>query len=304
MKNATAIVMCIFCVSVGDPVAAQRIGFEAEHMIESQMNARYLAFPFVRSNRETPQTRLQTGLSNISSSVFGTGKIMLGVEYYLPKNRHDGFLFSFFSDFMKFDNTSGNTTLSPKFIETVPFATPLNVKVTSTKGHAEHYGVTASVVETLSSSRVWQYGLALEYFDVGEFAVAFESTDPGVNISGIVNYAEIYTMLTPFVSLRQFFPAADSQFNYAAYVIGTLPMPRKGFSGRLQLPGFDQSGDTDSVGNGTHIPDPFIGVGFSIADAKNNWQIDIGASAYYFLTEGLIHRGIEKPLFINMTWAL
>lgn len=299
-----AMLLPALMLSASSLVAGERIGFEAEHVLESPMNARYLALPAIPDDINRQEFRLQTGLSKVSATRFGTTSVMLGVEYFMPQSGDTGFLFSFFTDFLRFDGDSGRTTFDPLFLDTVPFIKPLDVTITAVNGHAEHYGITAARVSRLSVNNSWQYGVALEYYDVGEFSVAFDTVGLASNFSAVVDYAETYIAATPFVTFRHKFNIADSSYRYAARILAAWPLPRQGFSGHLQFNGFDQSGSTDTAGNGKHIPDPYAGIGFSISSPQYHWQLDIGASLYFFATEGLIHEGIDNPLFLNITWQL
>ena len=82
------------------------------------------------------------------------------------------------------------------------------------------------------------------------------------------------------------------------------PLPRRGFHGRVSGPGFDIENDTDAVGYGKHIPDPFAGIGFTIESREHGWRLDIGASLWHYLAEGHIHKGIEQPILVYLNWPI
>ena len=291
-------------ISSSTLIAGERIGFEAEHVLEAPMNARYLALPSIPDDLTKPGLRLQTGFNQVSATRFGANTLMLGTEYFLPQTQHSGYLFSVFVDLMQFNGENGITSFDPLFLDSLPFTTPLDVNVTNTSGHAEHYGITAARVEQLSENRSWQYGVALEYYNVAKFSVSFDTTGLPDNFSAVVDYAEAYFALTPFVTLRHQFHFSNSRHHYAARIVAAWPLPRQGFSGQLTFSGFNQSGSTDETGNGKHIPDPYAGLGFSISSPDYSWQLDIGASLYFLVTEGQIHEGIKNPLFLNISWQL
>ena len=281
--------------------AGERLGYEAEHALEAPMNARYLSLPAVPDNFNNSERRLQTGFNRVSATSFDTSTLMLGLEYFLSdSSAGGGYLFSLFGDFLQFRGKNGPAVFDPAFIKNPPFGIPLNVNVTGVSGHAEHYGVSASRVSAIDETKSWQYGLVFEYFDIGEFAVSFDSIGLDANFSGVVDYAATYISLAPYVSYRQQFPVKQSRLKYSARIIAAWPSPRQAFSARLSYDGFDQSG----AGEGKHIPDAFVGLGFSVKHPAQGWQIDVGASLYFLLMEGRIHKGVSSPILLNVTWVL
>lgn len=281
-------------------VAGETISYEAEHVLESLMNARYLALPSIPDRFDDNELRLQTGFNQVSATSFNASALMLGLEYFLPDSSSSGYLFSLFGDFQQFHSNNGSAVFEPAFIKNAPFPVPLDVFVTGVNGHAEHYGISVSRARAISETKSWQYGLVVEYFDVGKFAVSFDSVGLDNNFSAVVDYAKTYAALTPYISYQQRFPVRQSRLKYSARVIATWPVPRRGFYGRLRFDGFDESG----VGAGKHIPDAFAGIGFSIEQPEQRWKIDIGASLYYLLAEGSIHKGVSRPLFVSVSWGL
>ena len=276
------------------------IGYEAEHVIEALMDARYLALPSIPENTAQGQSRLQTGINRVSAGSFDAAALMLGLEYFMPTAERGGYLFSLFGDFQHYSANSGAAVFDPAFVTAPPFPVPLPVNVTGVEGHAEHYGLSAARVAELGPTRAWQYGLVLEYFDVARFAVSFDSVGLADNFSAVVDYANSYLAVTPYVALRQRFPVRRSRLKYSARLLLAWPLPRQGFYGHLSYPGFEQAG----TGEGKHIPDTFAGLGFTLAGPQQEWRIDIGASLYYFLAEGRIHKGVTQPLFLNISWRL
>ena len=282
------ITISLFCTlhSISS-MASKRIGYEAEHVLESPMNARYLALPWVPDKLDQDKLRLQTGFNKIPASRFGTSTLMFGLEYVLPTSSTTGYLFSIFSDFMQFNENPGPTTFDPAFINNLPFNTPLEVELTSTRGSASHYGISAAMINKINHTQSLQYGLILEYYTIEKFAISFDSTLPDNNFSAIVDYATNYLNLTPYFSFHQNLLSLNG-FRYSFRILGAWPLPRQGFFGRLSFEDFDSAGSTDNTGKGKHIPDPYLGFGLSIKLPNQQWRFDIGASLGFLLTEGFM----------------
>ena len=292
-----------FTMHSNTSTASERIGYEAEHTLESPMNARYLALPWIADNFSQNKLRLQTGFNKVSASRFGASTLMLGLEYTLPTSSTGGYLFSIFSDLMQFNQNPGSATFDPAFINKLPFNTPLAVEINDTRGSAQHYGISGARTNTLNHTQSWQYGLILEYYNIEKFAVSFDSSLPDNNFSAVVDYGTKYSSLTPYISFQQKLLSPEN-FSYTLRILAAWPLPRQGFYGRLSFDNFDRSGSTDSIGNGKHIPDPYLGFGLTVKLPGQKWKIDIGASLNFMLTEGFIHKGINRPVFLNIVWNL
>jgi hypothetical protein len=292
-------------------VAEERLGFIAEHMIEVQSDARYLALPEIESPGVGDASRFDVGYLGASGGVFSSSALMLGLQHYFASTDQpsQGWMLGGFLDLIRFDGDSGDTTLDPQFASSFPFPVPLNITVQDISGDALHAGISLSFIKYTSPTLAWQTGLVLEYYSVNELKVNFTTRDLPANFDGFADYAADYHALTPFFSTRYFFPQQSENYRFSSRFVAAWPLPRRGFSGEVSGPGFDVSGNTDDAGNGTHIPDPFFGIGFTIEgkspeDKSPGWRLDIGTSLWLYVFEGKTHEGIDPPIFIHFSLPL
>ena len=285
------------------PAHAERLGFEAEHLLEAPMNARYLALPVIANEIEDGVWRLHTGFNHVAASVAATDTLLLGADYtFLAGGRH--YLLTLFADLSRYSGGGGRTQFDPLFISQAPYALPADIQVKQTSGQAQHLGVGVGRIDVLSPKTAWQYGVLFEYYRVAKMQTDFDALTPAGAVPSSVDYAHDYIALTPYASLRRKLYASASGYRLSGRIVGAWPLPRQGFYGRFESGGFSASGNTGDNGYGKHIPDPYLGLDLLLSDPGDNWRISLGASVYYWLTEGLIHEGISSPVFFNISWKL
>jgi len=299
-------VMFLLIISSKPGIAGETLSFTAEHMIEAQMDARYMAFPEIETRADKKQTRFGLGYLSVTGDLMKSSAPMLSVQSYIPTSQDHrwGMIIGGFIDYIQFGGSTGNAQFIADFIDFAPFNQPQNVNVQSINGDALHTGISLSLTHRMSDNLAWQAGAALEYYSVNKFSIAFNTLDLASNFNAEVDYAANYHSITPYFSFRYFYPALSESYDFSSRFIMAWPLPRRGFKGRVSGPGFSVEGDTDEVGNGIHIPDPFVGVGFSIESRQHGWRVDVGASLWLYLAENKIHEGTDPPLFIHMNFPL
>jgi hypothetical protein len=213
-------------------------------------------------------------------------------------------IFSLFYDHLSFSGTRGAAVLEPSFGKPASLPESFDVYVNSVSGNGFHAGLSGAYVSQLKNGARVQLGLAIERLDVGEYRVAFSTVDLASNFDGAVDYAGVYNVFTPFASYEGKRKSILTNWIAGPYVIVAWAMPRTGFKGRLTGPGFDIQSDTDAIGNGKHIPDPDIGLGYVLEHQRSGVRLDLGASLHSYLIEPLIHTGIDPVLFVNISIPL
>jgi hypothetical protein len=191
--------------------------------------------------------------------------------------------------------------MAPSFGRAAQLPQQFDVQVDSVSGSGNHFGLSLAYAQGLSGGARVQAGLALERLDVREYRVAFRTLDLAQNFDGAVDYSGIYNIVTPFAiyeSLRRPLTAGWSG-GWSATI--AWPLPRRGFIGRLTGLGIDFQGSTASAGNGKHIPDPFLGLGYTFEHKATGLQVDLGATLFSYVVEPLGHRKIDQSLFINLS---
>lgn len=278
------------------------LDFRAEHAIEGVMDARYLALPQVGEDPAAPEWRLRFGGLYLESGGLNVSAALLGVQRYRPLHGKRALLLGAFADFMDFSGDSGPAFAKPSFTREFDTVSPFTVDVSKVSGSGIHFGVSAALAGSFSSHWGWQFGIVAEQVNVGTYEVEFTTLDLDGNFSGTLDYSGTYNAITPFAEIRRSF--STRRYALSARFIVMDPLPRAGFKGRISGPGFDISGDSGEAGKGKHIPDPFLGFGFSVESRKTGWRVDLGATAYMFGAEGAIHRGVDLPVYVTFSFPL
>lgn len=304
---------CIVCAAVlvvlamsTQAVAEEELGFTAEHMIEAQMDARYMALPEIElPTSDTGRTRFGTGYMTTSGGPTTSANLLLDVQRYKPLAKHERWavVLGGFVDLIQFDGTGGPVTIDPNFLSTSPVDTPFAADVLDVSGNALHMGASVAAARQISASSAWQAGIMLEHYDVDEYKVAFR-TDGPARFEGELDYAGTYDSVTPFVAFRHVFPRRSERYTFSSRALLAWPVPRRGFHGQISGPGFRVEGDSETAGTGRHIPDGFAGVGFAIESAARRWRVDVGASLWLYLAENKGHEGVDPPLFVYVNLPL
>jgi len=286
--------------------AQEELGFTAEHMIEAQMDARYVALPEIELQTNGDRsTRFGIGYMATAGGPTKSSNVLLDVQTFRPMPNHErwALVLGGFVDLIRFDGTAGNVTIDPNFVSTSPFDAPLDTDVLDVSGDALHVGLSVAAARRISERSAWQVGAMLEYYDVDAFKVDFRTRGPG-GFDGTVDYAGNYNSITPFVTFRHVFPHRSDGFVYSSRLFMAWPLPRRGFHGLISGPDFELAGDSKTAGTGTNIPDGFAGAGFAIESAKHRWRVDVGASLWIYLAENKGHEGIDPPLYVHFNMPL
>jgi len=286
--------------------ADEELGFTAEHMIEAQMDARYMALPEIElRTSDARSTRFGIGYMTTAGGPTTSANLLLDVQRFKPLANHERWavVLGGFVDLIRFDGTGGNVTIDPNFLSSSPVDTPFDADVLDVSGDALHMGLSVAAARQISASSAWQAGVMLEYYDVDEFKVAFRTGGPA-GFDGMLDYAGNYNSITPFVTFRHVYPRHSERFTYSSRALLAWPVPRRGFQGQINGPGFQLEGDSETAGTGRHIPDGFAGLGFAIESVARRWRVDVGASLWLYLAENKGHEGVDPPLYVHFTVPL
>jgi len=278
---------------------AETLDFTAEHLLEAPMDARYLAFPQIPADASGSETRLQPGYAYLSAGVMDVSVPMISAQHYLPLRDEWGLLFGGFYGQLNFSGSGGSATEEVTFVKSPRFDGVFDVNVNSVSGSGKHYGASAAITHSSPGGKRWQLGVAVERLDVSEFSVSFDSA----GFSGRLDYAGEYNAVTPYGSM-QWLRSGSGGYYHSARVIAAWPLPREGFQGRLTADNLDLSGDTSSAGFGSHIPDPYLGFGYTLEHKNSGWRVDLGAMLNFLALESVVHKGIDAPVYLNVSIKL
>ena len=204
---------------------------------------------------------------------------------------------------MSFSGGSGRDLFNPLFRNDIPLDLPEFATFSNPHGDLRHFGLGGGAVwRPGGRATTWTFGALWERLDLSGYTLDY-SIETGVSAgaSGVLDHSATYDFVTPYVGWRHERPLG-TRWTVAPRLIGALPLPRRGFVGRITGPGFDLSGDTGSAGRGLHMGDGYVGAGLVFEHARSGFGIDLGATLYHFGAERVIHKGINQPIVLNFTW--
>lgn len=264
------------------------------------MDLRYLALPTTPMNIGASARHVQLGYARVAGGTTRADLAMVGLSTYRPLSAGTGVTFGAFYDRLSFSGRPGPDVLEPSFGAPPGLPERVAVDVTGVDGSGYHAGLFAAWARRFDGGTRAQFGLALERLSVARYSIGFDTTDLRANFHGSVDYAGTYDIVTPFAGY-EWRRRPFGRWTGMAHAIASVPLPRVGFRGRLTGPGFDIDGDTDAAGNGVHIPDAYLGLGYVLEHASSGFRIDLGATLYSYLLEPVGHSQIDSPIYLTVS---
>lgn len=281
---------------------AESLDFTAEHILEVPMDFRYLSLPDADIDDERPY-HIQVGAGRVTGNVLETNVGLFSLNWQYRLSPEYALTIASFYDYYSFGGSDGNSIAEVSFASTPSLPSNTPVFASDVSGSAQHVGIGFSIVRQYDSGYAWQAGVIAERLDVKAFRVNISSLALPTPFTGTIDYAATYNAVTPFASLGLPKNIFGKHWSGHLEIVAAWPLPRVGFEGRIVGSGVDVSGSTDDVGNGKHIPDPFLGVKYRLTHNDSGLGIDIGATLYSYLAETKIHEGTDPPLFISVSWG-
>ena len=284
--------------------AEETIEYVAEHLLEVPMDARALAFPKIPSNESETEARIQVGYGHFNAGKLSNSTPMLGAQYFYPFNEDWGLLGGAFYDGYQFSGKKGKAVGGVLVVNAPNVPPKFDVDITNIDGSGRYTGASLAVTYTPGETWRWQLGYARSVLHINKFKINFNTTSLNNNFSGSFDYANRYDVNTLFLAIEMAPRGLLSNFTYSPHLIAVMNGPRAGFQGRFTGPDFDYSGNTNTNGKGTHIPDSYLGVGVNIEHKPSGFRVDLGATIYTYAFEPYGHKGISTQLFVTMSFPI
>ncbi len=282
--------------------AQKSLDFVAEHLIEVPMDFRYLSLTASPVDEHRVESRVQIGLANVSGEGIDNRTSMLSLQYFLPLQAQRGLGLSLFYDDYRFSSGKGRVVVAPSF--TRQFSpSSVNAEVTGGQGRGYHAGVGISYIYLQQDKSNHQLGVLLESLKIHEFRINFNTVDLTSDYAAMFDYAASYAMITPYYSYQKKPDELAAGWIGRLSAVLALPLPRVGFEGRIQGPGFDYSGDTDAALGRKNIPDMYAGLGYSLEHKVSGIRLELGGLLYSALIEPLLHEDTGTPIYISASFA-
>jgi len=304
-SNIVSVTLLVAAMSASTLASAsESIDYVAEHLLEAPMDARYQTFPQAPADLSRSETRLQLGYAHVDAGRLQNDVPLLGLQYFYPWQEKWSLLGGVFWDEYQIGGSHGRDEAAPLYGVTPGLPSSFAVDITDISGSASHYGISLAANYRYDQRWNLQAGVALERLDVHRFRVSFTTVDLQNNFAGQLNYDGAYNMLTPFCAAEWKPNFASKYFTSTLRTLFAFPLPRVGFKGGISGPDFNVSGDTDAAGHGSHIPDPFLGVGFTLEHKASGVRVDLGAPIYSRIYQPVVHKGIKNPLTLGVSLPL
>lgn len=292
--------------ATGAYAATEDMDFVAEHLSEAAMDGRLLSLPLDYADN-LPRDgwsgdvgalaeRIESG--NVRLSGPGVG---LGLRRQL--SRSWAVLGAAYFDHLAFSGDIENRPVAPIFSASFPVSLPADATLSNQRGNMDQLGAGLAMRYQPEGRRYSvTFGALRQRVKLDGYRVDYRLTSgPSAGTSGTLDYSANYAYWIPFATFEWRITRADWQFS-PRFTAG-FPQPQQGWRGRITGPGFDIAGDTDAIGRGKHMGDPFAGFGFGITYAPWNLTMDAGASLNQMLLEQRIHEGVDRAWLLNFDWT-
>jgi hypothetical protein len=288
------------------PAAAADHSFEfvAEHLPEVAMDNRFATLPLWSG--ATPagvwQFTLQGAVARTSSGAMRLDGPMLSAAARRQLNdRWAVHAFGFFDE-LGFSSSGERRPLDTLFTQP-PLALPAEALFTDLRGTYRNIGAGAAfslhAERGWLGEREWVVGALYQRVELSDYRANYQVLEgPSTGASGVVDYSAVYPHLTPFAGLA--LPRHSGMWRWTPHVLLAMPLPRRGFQGRITGPGFDLSGDTASAGHGKVFGDFSLTLGLDATYKPWGLTVDLGSLVTQALLEPFIHKGIDQNWVISV----
>jgi hypothetical protein len=281
------------------------IGFLAEHVLESGMDAHYAALPWPGGPLDEGVRRLSVDLSaaETETAFIGLGGTMVAVaSMFGGGSRWNYEAMAFYSD-MTVSGGSGLAPLSASALS-VPLDLPALAEFTNPRGMLRDFAVGGAFVRGRPSGGAlfgqFVAGAMLERVDMRGFALDYRIVEgPNAGDAGVVDFSSRATFLTPFVSWQQM-RRLGARWRWSPRALLAWPVPPGDFDMRMTGPGFDVS--TAQSGAQARIGDPFAMGGLALVHARSGLEIDLGATVLFPAFEKVSHPGVTEAWIVHVAW--
>jgi hypothetical protein len=219
---------------------------------------------------------------------------------------HHGLELSAFYDRFPISGRASTEVLRPLWNDAIPLDLPEFVAVSAPGGDVDHSGIGAAwlwrpAAAAESRGWTWRFGAVYSRLEARDYAADYRVlSGASEGTEGVVEYSASYDFVSPMVEGE--FAWTGQRWRVAPHASFFMPLPRRGFVGRLTGPGFDLTGDTASVGNGTHMGDSYLALGCRFEHRPSGLSADLGATLFAALAEGVVHKGVSRAIVLQLSW--
>jgi hypothetical protein len=287
--------------------ATHDLDFVAEHLPEVAMDNRFLTLPLDSASVLRDGSwgwGVQAGFAEIRSGSLSVG----GPSAALIARYRLGSRWSLiglgFLDTAAFSGSSAIRPLAPRFSDAIPLHLPADALLSGFSGRLRHFGTgMAASLRPQHAAYALTFGLLYDRIELRDLRARYLLlTGASAGEAGVVDYSANYPFWVPFGAIS--WSIRRGEWLFTPRFTAGMPLPRWGWRGRLEGPGFAVAGDTDDIGNGVHMGDAFAGFGLGVGYVPWHVSLDLGTLADQALAEPLLHKGIDRVWLLSVTWDL
>ena len=288
-------------------LANEDIQFLVEHAIESSMDSVYMSLPWpsesLAPDRWHPSVDLAS--THTSADFMDMDGSVITVAFAHGVNARWGYELIATHGAFEISGGDGQAPLTQKFLGPVPLELPSSADFTATRGAQRQYAIGAAAVHGLSAADAARSaqlvtGLLLERVHISDFAMDYRLLDGAdAGASGTLQYDDVATFVTPFVSWQQTRTIAPL-WTWVPRAMFVLPLPEHELDARLTGPHFDLA--TPHDGPTMQVGDAFIVLGLAFGHRPSGLEIDIGGLLYFPAAESASHHGVDDARVLHIAW--
>jgi hypothetical protein len=293
----------------GQGLPKEDLDYLVEHLMEVPMDHRFAAMPTTAGifARGRWQGAVEVGWGTASAQgLDGSGPLVAATVGIGVADRR-GIELTVFSDRISLSGKGGEQVLRPLWSQEIPLDLPQRAEIMSFDGELTNRGLGATFVWQLAPAAngrrwTWRAGAFYDRLDAKDVTTHYQLVSGAfAGTEGELDYSATYSYLAPCGEGEVRWPLG-TRWEIAPHFGFFFPLPRRGFIGRIDGPGFDVSGDSDESRGQTPMGDPYLTLGVRLDDRRSGFGIDLGATAYQALSEGLVHEGIDQAFLFSLSW--
>lgn len=295
--------------AAGQELPREDLDFLVEHMLELTMDNRFASMPASAEafERGRWQGGVDVGGGSAAATSFDVGGRLVAVMAGLGVAERRGVEMSAFFDRASISGGGGEQALRPLWSQAIPLDLPQRAEITGLDSRVTSWGLGASYVWQRAPAPTgrrwtWRAGALYDRLEARAVRTHFRLVaGASAGAEGELDYSATYSYLVPFGEAEVRWPLG-ARWEIAPHFGFYHPLPRRGFAGRIGGPGFEIEGDTGESLGKKHMGDPYLALGVRLDDRRTGFGVDLGATVFQALTEGISHPGIGQELLVQLCW--
>ncbi len=298
--------LACLCAATGAH-ADKDIHYLAEHVVESGMDARYMALPWPSGRLETSawQPSVDFASTTTTTHFMQLNGSMIAAAVARGVNARWGYELTASYGNMTLSGEDGSVMLTRGYLDAVPLDLPQLGSFSAPHGIETLFGLSAAGVRELGGPNAVHssqliVGALVQHENVDRFQMGYRLTSGAdAGAVGTLEYDSGATLVTPFVGWQQT-RTLTTHWTWSPRAMFLAPQPRRAMVTRMTGPGFDLS--TQNAGPTIVVGDGFVTLGLALRHRPSGLEVDLGGLLYYAVGEGASHPGVSNARVLHVAW--